>query len=117
MQMTGRDPEQFDIQAFNARGRLSLSALILGDGYANFGVVGALGLEFFLALLVGIYSQVLRVHGSSEVVIASLGVIPFFVLTQERGDVAMMNAGWMISMAVVVATYRLVGVRRVERSH
>jgi hypothetical protein len=70
---------------------LSVSAHLLGEAYANFGWAGAMLFQTILGMLVALYENRL-LHGrlSADTLLAP--AVFFVLLTQQRGDAAMMYA-------------------------
>ncbi len=75
--------------------QLSISAHMLGEGYANFGSTGAMAFEFIFGVLIGLYESQLH-QGKLFALRILYPVILFFIFTQQRGDLAMMNTEWMM---------------------
>jgi hypothetical protein len=94
------------------KNQLSLSAHVLGEGYANFGYPGAIGLELLFGILIGLYERRLR-EGRLRALRILCPTILFFIITQQRGDLAMSNTLWLESgivlWAILLAT-RMSGV-------
>ena len=80
--------------------QLSISAHMLGEGYANFGPPGALLFEFIFGAVVGFYERQLH-RGKLTTLRILFPVILFFIFTQQRGDLAMMNNEWMMCAAML----------------
>jgi hypothetical protein len=91
--------------------QLSVSAHLLGEGYANFGDAGALVFELAYGGLIGVYTRILN-SGRSTTIRILHPTILFFTLTQQRGDLAMMNSGWLMSAGML---YGLLAVARLVR--
>jgi len=86
--------------------QLSISAHMLGEGYANFGEIGAIAFEVAFGLLIGLYE--LQLHrGKLRVLRILYPVILFFIFTQQRGDLAMMNTEWMMCAGMLWMFLRL----------
>jgi hypothetical protein len=106
LQLRGIDETHFYPEYMGAN-QLSVSAHMLGEGYTNFGVLGALGFEFVFGLLVGWYERALR-NGRLVVLRVTFPIVLFFILTQQRGDLAMMNSGWLMCAGFVFGVLLLV---------
>ncbi|OQX01243.1 MAG: hypothetical protein BWK80_60340 [Desulfobacteraceae bacterium IS3] len=100
LQRQGINLTDFDSTLYNAN-PLSLSAHLLGEGYANFGILGALLFEFMFGFLVCYYEVKLN-KGHLVALRLLYPVLMFFILTQQRGDIAMMNTAWMLSVCFAV---------------
>lgn len=95
-------------EAYMGDNQLSLSAHLLGEGYANFGYFGALSFEAIFGFLCGLLERLLtagRLHSMRY----CLPILLFFIATQQRGDLAMMNTNWlmcyaMISVVIIVSS-------------
>lgn len=94
LQYRGIDLIEFDQTLYNAN-PLSISAHMLGEGYANFGIPGALSFEFIFGILVAVYEKRLN-QGRLIVLRMIFPIILYFILTQQRGDLAMMNTAWIM---------------------
>jgi hypothetical protein len=93
--------------------QLSLSAHVLGEGYANFGYAGAIGLELLFGLMIGLYERHLR-EGRLQALRILCPTILFFIVSQQRGDLAMMNTLWLESAVLLwglLVAVRAFGVR------
>jgi hypothetical protein len=116
----GRPPAHSYIVGLQARGmtdltyrpeltgnnQLSISAHMLGEGYANFGSTGAMAFEFVFGGLIGLYE--LQLHKGKLLALRILyPVILFFIFTQQRGDLAMMNTEWMMCAGMLWTFLRL----------
>ena len=110
LQRRGMFEYDFNPQMMGAH-QLSISAHLLGEGYANFGYAGAIGIELVYGLLVGLFESLLRA-GRLVTLRILLPTILFFTLTQQRGDLAMMNTGWLMSAGVLWAILIAVRVAR-----
>jgi len=99
LQYRGIDQVEFDPIGYREN-PLSISAHMLGEGYANFGIPGALAFEFIFGILVAIYEKKLN-NGELIVLRIIYPVILFFILTQQRGDLAMMNTGWIMLAGII----------------
>jgi hypothetical protein len=99
LQWRGRFATEFDPREMGTN-QLSLSAHLLGEGYANFGFTGAIVFEFVFGLLVAWYEHLLA-DGRLVVLRILYPVILFFILTQQRGDIAMMNTPWLTCAGVL----------------
>lgn len=82
--------------------QLSISPHMVGEGYANFGILGALGIEVVFGFLVGAYAYLLKA-GRLRVMRIAFPFVIFAIITQQRGDVAMMNMAWIVSALLIAA--------------
>jgi hypothetical protein len=41
-----------------------------------------------------------------------MGILPFFIFTQERGDLAMMNTGWIQAVSSLLVIFVLFGKKK-----
>jgi len=82
--------------------QLSLSPHMVGEGYANFGIAGAMGIELAFGILVAAYARLLRA-GRLRAMRIAFPLLLFAIITQQRGDVAMMNTGWIVSVLLLMA--------------
>ena len=115
MQTRGWDGAYSDVRFQREHGPLSFSGTLMGEGYANFGPVGAFGMVFLFGYLCSVLRYVRNQACSVEFVriLQALTLMPIFV--QQRGDVAMINAPWIISILLVLGasyTSRLLAGRR-----
>jgi hypothetical protein len=85
---------------FMGDNQLSISAHMLGEGYANFGLLGAVLFEFLYGYLIGTYEARLR-QGRLLTLRIIYPIMLFFIFTQQRGDIAMMNTSWMMSSGIM----------------
>jgi hypothetical protein len=100
---------------FMGDNQLSISAHMLGEGYANFGVIGAILFELGLGGLIGLYEKQLK-QGKLVVLRILFPVILFFILTQQRGDIAMMNSAWIQSAVILFTILFLTKILEVKKA-
>jgi hypothetical protein len=82
------------------KNHLSLSAHVLGEGYANFGYAGAVGVELLFGILIGLYERLLR-EGRLRALRILCPTLLFFIVSQQRGDLTMSNTLWLVSAAAL----------------
>jgi hypothetical protein len=100
LQMRGVNTMEYQA-FFMGANHLSISAHLLGEGFANFGVFGSLAFEFVFGMLVSVFSNAV-LAGRMLAMRIAYPCLLFFIFTQQRGDLAMMNSPWLQTMGVFV---------------
>jgi len=94
-------PEMVYAEEYLGEAQLSFSPHMVGEGYANFGIPGAMGIEVAFGILVAVYARLLKA-GRLRAMRIAFPLLLFAIITQQRGDVAMMNIGWILSVMLLM---------------